>query len=77
MRLGGHKTSVPSALPRGLVAEARWGADLVDVNADADDWSMCSSLHPNCHLLTPPFTRADKFESAPAESAGPNTVGVG
>jgi len=76
MQLGGHKTSVPSALPRGLVTEAWWGADLVDVNADTDDWSMCSSLHPNCHLLTALFTCADKFESTPAESAGPNTVGV-
>ena len=31
----------------------------------------------NYHLLTAPFTRADEFESVPAESAGPNAVGVG
>ena len=39
MQLGAHKTSVPSALPGGLAEEARWGGDLMDVNADTDDWS--------------------------------------
>jgi len=39
MQLGAHKTSAPGALPGGLVEEARWGGDLMDVNADADDWS--------------------------------------
>lgn len=39
MQLGTQKTSVPGALPGGLAEEARWGGDLMDVNADADDWS--------------------------------------
>ena len=39
MQLGAHKTSVPGALPGGLAEEARWGGDLIDANADADDWS--------------------------------------
>jgi hypothetical protein len=38
MQLGAHKTSV-RALPGGLGEEARWGEDLMDVNADTDDWS--------------------------------------
>lgn len=45
MQLGTQKTSVPGALPGGLAEEARWGDDLMDVNADADDWSTC--LHPS------------------------------
>ncbi|KAI0248190.1 hypothetical protein BJV78DRAFT_832963 [Lactifluus subvellereus] len=48
---------IPSALPGGLAEEARWGGDLIDVDADADDWNA--------------------FESAPAESSGPNAVAVG
>jgi len=44
MQLGGHKTFVPGTLLGGLVAEVRWGRDVMDVNADADDWSTCSSL---------------------------------
>jgi hypothetical protein len=39
MQLGAHKASVPGALPGGLAEEARWGDDLMDVNADTDDWS--------------------------------------
>jgi hypothetical protein len=44
MQLGIQKTSVPGALPGGLAEEARWGGDLIDVNADADDWSTCLNL---------------------------------
>ena len=44
MQLGAHKTSVPGALPGGLADEARWGGDLMDVNADADDWSAYPRL---------------------------------
>ncbi|KAH9962010.1 hypothetical protein BGW80DRAFT_1438713 [Lactifluus volemus] len=40
MQLGAHKTSVPGFLPGGIAEEARWGGDLMDVNADADDWSI-------------------------------------
>ena len=39
MQLGAHRTPVPGALPGGLAEEGRWGGDLMDVNADADDWS--------------------------------------
>jgi hypothetical protein len=46
MQLGAHKTSLPGALPGGLAEEARWGDDLMDVNADADDWSMYPFLFP-------------------------------
>jgi hypothetical protein len=38
MQLGVHRTA-PGALPGGLAEEAHWGGDLMDVNADADDWS--------------------------------------
>ena len=44
MQLGGHKTSVPGTLLGELAAEVRWGGDVMDINADADDWSTCSSL---------------------------------
>jgi hypothetical protein len=39
MQLSAHKTFVSGALPGKLAEEARWGGDLMDVNADADDWS--------------------------------------
>jgi SCY1-like protein 1 len=77
MQLGIQKTSVPGALPGGLAEEARWGGDLIDVNADADDWSTClnlSSLYNHQFVL---YSPADEFESAPAESGGTNAVGVG
>ena len=49
MQLGVHRTA-PGALPGGLVEEVRWGGNLMDVNADADDWStylrLSLSLHP-------------------------------
>jgi len=44
MQLGAHKTSGPSVLPGGLADEARWGGDLMDVNADEDDWSTYPRL---------------------------------
>ncbi|KAI0291130.1 hypothetical protein BC826DRAFT_1023864 [Russula brevipes] len=43
MQLGAHKTSVPGVLPGGLGEEARWGGDLMDVNADAGDWNEFES----------------------------------
>jgi len=43
MRLGAHKTSGSIALPGGLAEEARWGGDLMDVNADEDDWNEFES----------------------------------
>ncbi|KAI0273944.1 hypothetical protein BGY98DRAFT_105915 [Russula aff. rugulosa BPL654] len=43
MQLGTQKRSVPGALPGGLAEEARWGDDLMDVNADADDWNEFES----------------------------------
>ena len=50
MQLGAHKTSAPGALPGGLAEEVRWGGDLMDVNADADDWSTCLCLFQNSTL---------------------------
>jgi hypothetical protein len=47
----------------------------MNINAGADDYSMCSSCFPKYHLFNAPFTRVDEFEGAPAESAGPNAVG--
>jgi len=44
MQLGDHKTSIPGTLLGGLAAEARWGGDVMDINADAGEWSACSSL---------------------------------
>jgi hypothetical protein len=44
MQLGAHKTSAPGVLPGGLAEEARWGGDLMDVNADAGDWSTYPHL---------------------------------
>ncbi|KAI9510088.1 armadillo-type protein [Russula earlei] len=38
MQLGTHKAS-QTALPGELAEEARWGGDLMDVNADEDDWN--------------------------------------
>ncbi len=73
-QLGAHKSSVPGALPGGL-AEARWGGDLMDVNADADDWSTYLYLPTYNHLICP--TPADEFESAPPESGSTNAVGLG
>ena len=77
MQLGTQTRSVPGALPGGLAEEARWGDDLMDVNADADDWSTC--LHPSrlYNSLIVLYTPTDEFESAPAESGGINAVGVG
>src|SRR6266404_4695739 len=74
MQLGAHKSSVPGALPGGL-AEARWGGDLMDVNADADDWSTYLYLPTYNHLICP--TPADEFESGPPESGSTNAVGLG
>jgi hypothetical protein len=39
MQLSSHKAPSLGVLPGGLAEEARWDGDLMDVNADADDWS--------------------------------------
>ncbi|KAI0258684.1 hypothetical protein BC834DRAFT_910313 [Gloeopeniophorella convolvens] len=39
MQLSSHKASVPGALPAELGGGVRWGGDLMDVSADADDWN--------------------------------------
>jgi SCY1-like protein 1 len=44
MQLGTYKTPGLSVLPGGLAEEARWGGDLMDVNADEDDWSTYPRL---------------------------------
>ncbi|KAH9963766.1 hypothetical protein BC827DRAFT_87758 [Russula dissimulans] len=43
MQLGTYKTPGLSVLPGGLAEEARWGGDLMDVNADEDDWNEFES----------------------------------
>lgn len=49
MQLGAHKASINPALPAELADEVAdgnlWGTDdLIDINADDDDWSECSAL---------------------------------
>jgi hypothetical protein len=46
MQLGSHKAGSGSSgvLPGGLAEEARWDGDLMDVNADTDDWSTYPPL---------------------------------
>jgi SCY1-like protein 1 len=46
MQLGSHKAGLGSSgvLPGGLAEESRWDGDLMDVNADADDWSTYPTL---------------------------------
>ena len=43
MQLNSHKAASLGIIPGGLSEEARWGDDLMDVNADADDWSTYHS----------------------------------
>ena len=62
-----HSGSKPHGMQLGGL---RWGRD--DINAGADDRSMCSSCFPKYHLFNAPFTRVDEFEGAPA---GLNAVG--
>jgi hypothetical protein len=78
MQLGVHKTSVPGYLPGGLTEEARWGGDLMDVNADADDWSTYHLLTSKSHAPTQPtltytqmHSRACRVPLTPSRGAGP------
>jgi hypothetical protein len=63
MQLGAHKTSVPSSFPGGLAEEARWSGDLMDVNADADDWSMYPLLTGASHTLIEPVLSYTQMHS--------------
>ena len=49
MQLSGHKVASSGVLPGGLTEEVRWEGDLMDVNADADDWS---TYHSDSKTLT-------------------------
>jgi len=42
MQLSAHKAS-SSVLPGGLAEDVRWDGDLMDVDADADDWNAFES----------------------------------
>ena len=42
MQLGAHKEASSGILPGGLAEDTHWDGDLMDVNADADDWSTYS-----------------------------------
>ena len=75
MQLSAHRTSARGALPGGLAEEERWGGDLMDVNADADDWSTSLPLFQDCTHQLILLSHTDEFESAPAESGGANAVG--
>ena len=73
MQLSSYKAPSFGVLPGGLTEEARWDGDLMDVNADADDWSTyptprleITNKHTNQSLYL------DAFESAPT----PNVVGT-
>ncbi|KAH9060345.1 armadillo-type protein [Lactarius deliciosus] len=43
LQLGAHKASSSGVLPGGLTDEVRWDGDLMDLNADADDWNAFES----------------------------------
>ena len=76
MQLGSHKAI--GVLPGGLglgEEEVRWDGDLMDVNADADDWSTYpppSHTHsPNPQLSKIPLLFIDAFESAAPHDEDP------
>ena len=52
MQLNAHKATSPGVLPGGLAEEVRWGDDLMDVHADADDWSTYHILNSTVSALT-------------------------
>ena len=71
MQLGSHKTS-GGVFPGGLGGEeeVRWDGDLMDVNADADDWSTYTpSLTKTQQLIK--LLLIDAFESAPPAAEDP------
>ncbi|KAH8997699.1 armadillo-type protein [Lactarius hatsudake] len=43
LQLGAHKAASSGVLPGGLTDEMRWDGDLMDLNADADDWNAFES----------------------------------
>ncbi|KAH9062370.1 armadillo-type protein [Lactarius vividus] len=43
LQLGAQKAALSSVLPGGLADEVRWDGDLMDLNADADDWNAFES----------------------------------
>jgi len=61
----------PARIPGGLLAaEARRGGGLMDVNADADDRSVCSSLLPKVPLINYSIhTRSRILESTSSPQA--------
>ncbi|KAH9044179.1 armadillo-type protein [Lactarius hengduanensis] len=43
LQLGAHKAASSGVLPGGLANEVRWDGDLMDLNADAEDWNAFES----------------------------------